>query len=389
MRTGAHLLLRAVFLCGATLPVSAQYQGGDGDGHDMLDLAFTLEAYDPAAVYSGGAGDGHDMLDLGFTLSAYDPAALFSGGAGDGHDMLDLGFTLSAYDPAALFSGGAGDGHDMLDLAFTLTAYDPAVLFSGGAGDGHDMLDLAFTLAAYDPVALFSGGGGDGHDMLDLAFTLAAYDPVALFSGGGGDGYDMALLEPGSPFPLTLLTFEAVAKADYVLLTWVTADEVDTDYFTVEKSREGFDFKSIGRTAAAGKTPRGVKTYYAFEDGAPWEGTTYYRLRSIDLDGTFSLSDIRTVDFRRAAGWDFTVFPNPNDGSRLGIQLTGGEHQGAIHTDLYSASGRRILNHTFPAEVTGRYTLPVGDVNLPSGSYYLRVSKGEEQISKLLVVKRR
>ena len=311
MRTGPHYLLRVVLLCGAALPLSAQYHGGDGDGHYMADIAFTLAAYDPGTLYSGGSGDGHAMLDLAFTLSAYAPTALFRGGA------------------------------------------------------------------------------GDGHDMLVAAFTLAAYDPIALFSGGAGDGHDMALFGPGSPFPLTLLTFEAVAGADYVLLKWVTADEVDTDYFSVEKSRDGIHYNSIGRTPAAGNTSRGVETHYTFEDGSPWEGLTYYRLRSTDLNGTFLLSNIRTVDFRRAAGWDFTVFPNPNDGSRLAIQLTGGEHQGPIHTDLYSGSGQRILNHTFPAEVTGRYTLPVVDLGLTSGSYFIRVTAGEEQISKLLVVRKR
>ena len=94
------------------------------------------------------------------------------------------------------------------------------------------------------------------------------------------------------------------------------------------------------------------------------------------------------VNFRHAAEWDYTVFPNPNNGNRLGIQLSGSRQPGVIQTDIYSVNGLKILNQMLPVESTGRYLLPIGDVDLPSGSYYIRVTAGGEQISKLLVVKK-
>ena len=94
------------------------------------------------------------------------------------------------------------------------------------------------------------------------------------------------------------------------------------------------------------------------------------------------------VNFRHAAEWDYTVFPNPNNGNRLGIQLSGSRQPGVIQTDIYSVNGLKILNQMLPVESTGRYLLPIGDVDLPSGSYYIRVTAGGEQFSKLLVVKK-
>ncbi|MEL7160381.1 MAG: T9SS type A sorting domain-containing protein [Bacteroidota bacterium] len=222
-------------------------------------------------------------------------------------------FLLGALPLAAQYGGGTGDGHDARPLIFTLTAYDPAVLYSGGAGDGHDAEPLAFTLTAYDPEALYSGGAGDGHDAEPLVFTLTAYDPTVLFGGGNGDGHDMAELDLGA-LPLDLLTFTARVLDKQVLLQWMTTNETNTHEFTVEKSRDARAFTVVGTLAATGTSTPGLELDYELRDETPWTGTSYYRLRTTDFDGTFSLSELREVTFVATAEGRYVVFPNPTSG---------------------------------------------------------------------------
>ena len=72
------------------------------------------------------------------------------------------------------------------------------------------------------------------------------------------------------------------AKGNKVELTWTTATETNSDYFTIEKSATGDDFwEEIARVEAAGNSTS--ETNYVYHDEFA-DGLAYYRLSQVDVD---------------------------------------------------------------------------------------------------------
>ncbi|MCP9234571.1 hypothetical protein NMA52_01355 [Lewinella sp. JB7] len=116
-------------------------------------------------------------------------------------------------------------------------------------------------------------------------------------SGTGNALMDNLLLqEPasGSGLPIELTHFAATPQAGRVQLSWTTATETDNDFFVVERSGNGTHWESIARIAGAGTST--ATTRYVHTDHHPLAGTSFYRIKQVDLGQTFSYSPIETIE---------------------------------------------------------------------------------------------
>ena len=104
--------------------------------------------------------------------------------------------------------------------------------------------------------------------------------------------------------PLHLLSFTCATQAGYNQLQWKTADEVNTKVFKLEKSSDGHNFTSVTAIQAAG-----VSAHTYRYDDASSNGTVYYRLKMIDIDGEFTYSNIIRVSNQLKE--KATIYPNP------------------------------------------------------------------------------
>lgn len=85
------------------------------------------------------------------------------------------------------------------------------------------------------------------------------------------------------PLPITLLKFNAELRDKKVDITWSTASETNSSYFTIERSTDATHFEKLARINGSGKSS--VTTYYKHTDEAPLSGLSYYRLSQTDFDG--------------------------------------------------------------------------------------------------------
>ncbi|MFT5777719.1 MAG: hypothetical protein ACI837_000667 [Crocinitomicaceae bacterium] len=118
-----------------------------------------------------------------------------------------------------------------------------------------------------------------------------------------------------SPLPIELLSFTAVVKNENVELNWVTASEINNDYFTIERSIDGINFTSISTINGAGHSTQTL--FYAMVDIAPLSGISYYRLKQTDYDGETSYSSIEAVEFSKIDTIIFEIYPNPFSGQTI------------------------------------------------------------------------
>jgi hypothetical protein len=106
--------------------------------------------------------------------------------------------------------------------------------------------------------------------------------------------------------PIELLSFEGDAIGSVNVLRWVTGSEHQSDRFDVQRSENGSTFAPIGSIDAAGNSSSMLD--YRFTDAAPPNGTAFYRLLMVDLDG--SMEEGPVVAIHRASD-GLRLRPNP------------------------------------------------------------------------------
>jgi len=162
--------------------------------------------------------------------------------------------------------------------------------------------------------------------------------------------------------PVRLETFEIETRDCNVRLRWSTSEETDADYFSIERSTDGRNFRETGRINAAGtsKTAR----YYTFDDVSP-NVANYYRLRIVDIDGTFENSSIRFSRLRcKEVKW--FVVPASRHAFRIIFQ-NGADSSGLHYTArVYNGPGIAVRTISSPR-------LAFETIGLPSGVYVVRL----------------
>jgi len=134
-------------------------------------------------------------------------------------------------------------------------------------------------------------------------------------STGGGCGNDFAiddislsLCPAGGPTPVELIDFTARTKGNGVTLNWSTSQELNNQYFQVERSADGSSDWSVLTTVNGAGNSQVVKNYSAF-DYNPMP-VNYYRLKQVDFDGASKYSKTITIkmDLQKTS---ISVLTNP------------------------------------------------------------------------------
>ena len=120
--------------------------------------------------------------------------------------------------------------------------------------------------------------------------------------------------------PVEMLYFNAKRiNANLVELDWVTESETNNDGFFVERMLENeSSFKELGFVDGNGTIV--TTTYYEYGDANSYSGISYYRLRQVDFDGSYSYSSIKAVEGKKN-NQIVSFFPNPVD-DFINIRIT-------------------------------------------------------------------
>ena len=103
--------------------------------------------------------------------------------------------------------------------------------------------------------------------------------------------------------PVKLRNFSGENFAGAAKLKWSVAEEIDFDYYLVERSQNSINFEAIGLIKPNSSLE------YNFSDENPLKGINYYRLKMQDLSGLYAYSKIIAVNFDQYAS--LNVYPNP------------------------------------------------------------------------------
>ena len=175
--------------------------------------------------------------------------------------------------------------------------------------------------------------------------------------------------------PIEVVYFNASVNGFSVNLDWATASEENFDRFEVQRAVGSFEFTTIGTIYGAAENSYELRDYQ-FIDERPVKGINYYRLKAIDLDGTFEISDLQAVKVENA-DW-VKVYPNPASDRIVNLDIANPAGQ---MVKIFDSYGRNVSS----SSVSG-YTQQIDLSSLAPGVYTIEIIDGLSRQSRQLIV---
>jgi len=174
--------------------------------------------------------------------------------------------TTSGANGEYLFSGLAPG--DYIIEFITPSSYTEVVSNGTDANDPNN--------SDYDPAtgqtSVISLSSGDNETDIDAGFNLILDVSLVSFTG------------------------RYVEDRDVTVIDWKVANEVNMDYYIVERAFANDDFNSIGRVEAQGNSAEEL-TYELDDNDVSVSGRYLYRLMMVNQDGSSSYSDVISVNY--------------------------------------------------------------------------------------------
>jgi len=245
--------------------------------------------------------------------------------------------------------------------------FELAGISGGGSLTGHDSIsvDGDLTLNGKLNIQLLSGfvpAVSDQFTIIAYTGTLTGTYSSIEFPSPEMDGWVVDYSVPGkviiasAPLPLKLIQFSAKLSPDHhALLSWTTAEEINSSHFEIEHSRDAKSWEVIGRVKASGN--RHSLRNYQFDYSSP-SINNFFRLKMVDLDGIKEYSKIISLlndDF------SFSIFPNP---ANQYLQIS--SDQKIKQIEILDNTGQSVF-------VTDREDKELNISFLESGVYYLKI----------------
>ncbi len=190
------------------------------------------------------------------------------------------------------------------------------------------------------------------------------------------------LVSPVAVVPIILTDFKGLLNNQQVVLNWKTSTEINSSHFDVQRSLDGINFEKIGSVPAHGNSSA-VNTY-ELTDKVPVEGVNYYRLKTVDLNGSFVYSSVVIIKIGNSIKGYITVNPNPAHGN-IRLKFNGIE-KGIYNVVLSNPLGKVQLSDQVTISQNAELRILKTQSKMAKGVYILHIYKdGINRISSIKV----
>ena len=240
----------------------------------------------------------------------------------------------------------------------------------------------------------------------NLAFKFTGYGTILLaFLGGSGVNSTTDITANGTylisglvnpVLPVELTSFVSNVSGRQVNLNWETKTEVNTRQFEIDRALvsttgSSTTWSAVGSVTAAGTSVSPTK--YSYTDKNLQAGKYQYRLKMIDNDGSYKLSDV--VETAIALPKDFALsqnYPNPfNPTTKIDYQVP---VDAKIILEVYNITGQKVAELVNQEQQAGYYSVNFGSSKLSSGVYIYRIAASDKatgnnfsSIKKMMLLK--
>ena len=282
-------------------------------------------------------------------------------------------YAVNIQDPGTLIWAKTDrkSNNDLLSSIYTvLNSREGGYLAAGSVLDNSGFLDgmmmkLDFNFATCKPLT------GQFGSLIDYGTLTAAHPKI--INGNPVTSNDAVTITTSnthrlvcSVLPLTLISLNATLQKRSVELKWQTAQESNTSYFSIEKSKDARLFDAFKQVPAAGNSNT-IINYSAYDD-EPFAGTSWYRLKMADKDGKYTYSNAVAVN--NLVQNMVSINPNPASSVlNINVQSITAANAFIQITDVH---GKTLLQTTRIIS-NGFNTFPFDVSHFAKGMYILKI----------------
>ena len=251
-------------------------------------------------------------------------------------------------------------------------------------------------LQTLEQVVEHYNSGIKAHPTLSAALTDAGGNPIRLNFTATQKSNLVAFLKTltdnsvateakwSNPFPavvpVELMSFTGKFVENKVVLAWQTAQEINNEFFTIEKSLDGINWSIIGQLKSMGSHSKSIQNY-TFNDVNAINDKQYYRLKQTDFNKRFTYSKIIAVQSNAINNLPkINVYPNPTT-HEITIELGNLNLNNNAELQLINELGQivfaknKLINHLETIDLSA----------FPNGQYVILVKSDKQVVSRKLV----
>ncbi len=169
--------------------------------------------------------------------------------------------------------------------------------------------------------------------------------------------------------PVSFTQVSATPKENFIRIDWSTASEVNNDYFEIERLNTDNSYTAIGKVKAG--THGNSTQQYSFNDNTPFNGTNYYRIKQVDIDGKHSYSTVAQAKWNNNTQSGIKVIANPVN-NVLQVQLPANNNK-PQSLQLYNMTGGLLNTWIISTNQLQAYNVS----HLAAGIYLLKTADGK------------
>jgi hypothetical protein len=192
-----------------------------------------------------------------------------------------------------------------------------------------------------------------------------------LTSAGEYDIFVLKLSQPGI-LPIHFSSVKAFQKNTGVQVEWNIATESNIHIYEVEKSSDGIHFTKAGHFAPTSNNNASVS--YHWLDNNPYDGNTFYRLKAVEISGSFKYSSIVSINISKGRS-SIVINPNPVIDGVINLQLQN-QPRGTYNVRLFNSAGQLMYSTKVQHQGGSSVQTIRLDNKIAGGIYQLHVTNG-------------
>jgi hypothetical protein len=199
---------------------------------------------------------------------------------------------------------------------------------------------------------------------------------TAAYPDGSGCATNYEQIIISGVLPVRLLVFTTSISDAKVIISWQVALDTDADWYYVERSEDGANFRTI--LMVMPKNQSGTVSYQFADPNATKATTYYYRLKIANKGGSTQYSNIVSAKIPNHGSSGLSIVPNPAVNNII-VRLDGKQLSTNAIVQIVDMYGKALL------QCKGTSTINIS--NLPSAIYCLKVTDENGQVSSMQFVK--
>lgn len=367
---GSHNLLVNGTLSGGS---SSSYINTNGSGTFRPRVAAT-----GANTFHFGSAGVYSPVVLNFTAASFgsDPRLIMGTGTG-------VPSQLHASNTQYVGRTWVIEPQDITAFTYTIEfTYDASELTMGT--DESNLIPVKLSSGTwYRPV----GTGASLADEIEQGtYAINTATNTVTWSGLTTFSSFLTVEDSSNPLPVTLTSFNANCNGGDVVLKWSTASEYQASHFTVQSSRDGLNWNTMGEVEAAGTTNQTTNYQFATKNHG---ALTYFRLVQVDLDGATEIFGpiSSACDLKENSVF---VFPNPvvsGDANHFTLSVESMESVENANIQVLDMMGKVIYTQNANLEAgVNQFLIKTESMN--AGTFVIHILNDKQQFDAVRVVLR-